>query len=106
MEKIIERNLNTQHEFFLRPSRKKTNYTTLGDYNNTKNNQPRKAKKKENHGHKCGKKWILGNRWEDMPLYYYRTVNGKKVEVPRLKNEIKITYNLDFVYDKLYKRYH
>ena len=56
MAKIIERKINTQHDFAFRPPTKTTNYTTTGDYNNTKYHQRRKDKKKENPCRKCGKK--------------------------------------------------
>jgi hypothetical protein len=81
MAKIIEKNLNTQHEVAFGFSKKTTNYSASGDYNTTKYHHSDREKKKENNCRKCGKNWTLGHRCEDMSLHYYRIVDGKQVEV-------------------------
>lgn len=49
--------------------------------------------KKKNNCRKCGENWTLGNKCEDKSLRYFRIVDGKRVEVPKTKDEITIAYN-------------
>jgi hypothetical protein len=90
---MIERKIDTQHDFAFRPPTKTTNQIKSRDYNNMKYHRLGKDKKKKNPCHKCGKKWIPGHKCEYMSLCYYTIVYGKQVEVPRLDNKITITYN-------------